>query len=147
LANKRAVLTLLHFFGALCKNPHVVIVVADDDPSINALVREVLANEGYEMHGCFTGAEAVRIMQRLVPDLAIVDMQMEVRDAGLRVLLALRHHPATAHIAVIICSADNAFLRAKHHEIVTYDAEIISKPFDLTHLMATVSRLLAAPQP
>lgn len=126
---------------------HFVIVVADDDPAMNTLVCEVLADEGYEVHRCFTGAEAVGIMQRLYPDLAIVDMQMEVRDAGLRVLQALRQHPATAHMAVIICSADDAFVRAKCHEIASYGAEIISKPFDLAHLVATVDRLLATPHP
>src|SRR5262245_55773732 len=117
---------------------HVVIVVADDDPALNAVVCEMLTDEGYEVHGCFTGEEAVRIMQRLVPDLAIIDMQMEVRDAGLRVLQALRQNPMTARIGVIICSADDAFARAKGHEIAAYDAEIILKPFAIAHLLETV---------
>jgi CheY-like chemotaxis protein len=97
------------------------------------------------MHGCFTGDAATRIIQRLVPDLAIIDMQMEVHDAGLRVLQALRRQPATARMAVIICSADEAFVRAKRQKSATSGAEIIGKPFDLAHLVATVSRLLAVP--
>jgi hypothetical protein len=45
---------------------------------------------------------------------------------------------------MIICSADDAFLRARRDEIGTYGAEIIGKLFDLVHLVATVSWLFAA---
>jgi len=128
-------------------NEHFVIVVADDDPAMNEVLREVLSEEGYDVRCCFTGDAAARITQRIAPDLAIIDMQMEVRDAGLRVLQALRQNPATARIAVIICSADRAFVQAKRQEIATYGAEIIVKPFEITHLVETVSRLLMAPQP
>jgi CheY-like chemotaxis protein len=126
---------------------HFVIVVADDDPAVNEVVHDALCEEGYDVRRCFTGDAAARIIQRVVPDLAIIDMQMEVRDAGLRVLRSLRQDPATARIAVIICSGDSAFLRTQRHELATYGAEIVVKPFDITHLVATVSRLLAAPQP
>jgi CheY-like chemotaxis protein len=128
-------------------NEPFVIVVADDDPLLNALVCEVLADEGYDVRCSFTGAEAMRIIQRVRPDLVITDMQMEVRDAGLQVLQSLRQTPATISVAVIICSADREFLQAKFSEIARYHAEIIAKPFELGHLLATVQRLLATSQP
>ena len=128
-------------------NEPFVIVVADDDPLLNELVCEVLAEAGYDVRCSFTGGEALRIIERVRPDLVIVDMQMEVRDAGLQVLQAVRRSPAMASIAVIICSADQEFLHAQHAELARYAAEIIPKPFELTYLLTTVQRLLAAPHP
>src|SRR6266498_3640074 len=104
-------------------NEPFVIVVADDDPLLNALVCELLADEGYDVRCSFTGAEAMRIIQRIRPDLVITDMQMEVRDAGLQVLQSLRQTPATIAVAVIICYTDREFLQAMSNEIARHHEE------------------------
>ncbi len=121
---------------------HYVIVVADDDSATNALLRAVLSSEGYELRCCFTGAEAERVIRRVIPDVAIVDMQMEVRDAGLRLLKTVRTNPRTANLAVILCSADERFLNDHRDDIDAYGAAIVTKPFELDHLLATVERVL-----
>jgi CheY-like chemotaxis protein len=122
---------------------HFVIVVADDDLATNALLQVVLSSEGYEVLCCFTGAEAERVIQRVIPDVAIVDMQMEVRNAGLRLLKTVRANPRTANLAVILCSADELFLRDHQDDIAAYRAAVVAKPFELEHLLATVEQVLA----
>lgn len=123
---------------------HYVIVVADDDPAINNLLREILSEEGYQVHGCFTREEAARVIQRVVPDVAVIDMQMEARDSGLELLQSLRQHPQTMCLSIIICSADTFCLEQSSDQLLKLGAEIIPKPFDVEHLLQTVKRLLAA---
>jgi CheY-like chemotaxis protein len=126
----------------MAKQAYTVVIV-DDDPFINELLSYLLVEAGYQVLCCFTGAEAARVIRRVVPDVAIVDMQMEVRDAGLQLLKAVRQDPQTAKLGVILCSADNLFLDAHRQEIVTYRGEIMPKPFNLDHLLDTVRQLLA----
>jgi CheY-like chemotaxis protein len=122
---------------------HFVIVVADDDPATNGMLRALLSSEGYEVLCCFTGAEAERVIRRVIPDVAIVDMQMEVRDAGLHLLKTVRANPQTADLAVILCSADELFLIDHRDDIAAYGAAIVPKPFELEHLLAVIEQVLA----
>ncbi len=123
---------------------HYVIVVADDNVAINNFLSDLLHDEGYDVLCCFSGEEAQRIIRRVKPDVAILDMQMEVRDAGLHVLEWLRQHPETAGVSVIICSADVLYLAAKMKLISAYGGEIVYKPFDIPHLLSTIEKLLIA---
>ena len=121
---------------------HYVIVVADDNTLINNFLCDLLCEEGYEVLCCFSGVEALRVIRRVTPDVAILDMQMETHDAGLQVLEQLRQHPETARVAVIVCSADVPFLETKKKDITAYDGEIIYKPFEIPHLLAMIEKLL-----
>ena len=123
---------------------HYVIVIADDDPAINDLLRDILSEEGYQVHCCFTREEAARVIQRIVPDVAVIDMQMEARDAGLVLLQSLRDSPQTMRLSVIICSADEICLQQNSDQITQLGAQILPKPFDVEHLLDTVKLLLAA---
>jgi CheY-like chemotaxis protein len=124
---------------------HYVIVVADDNELINDFLYDLLHEEGYQVLSCFSGEEAQRVIRRVTPDIAILDMQMEERDAGLQVLEYLRQHPETARVSVIICSADVPFLEAKKNDILAYGGEIVYKPFEIPRLLATIEKLLMAP--
>ena len=123
---------------------HYVIVVADDNVLINDFLYDLLHEEGYDVLCCFSGEEAQRVIRRVIPDVAILDMQMETRDAGLQVLEQLRQHPETVRVSVLICSADVPFLDAKKNDITAYGGEIVYKPFEIPHLLATIEKLLMA---
>jgi CheY-like chemotaxis protein len=66
-----------------------LIVVVEDHEQLNALVRDLLVEEGYHGLCCFSGVEAEPIIRQSIPDPALIDMQMEVPDAGFRLLKAL----------------------------------------------------------
>jgi len=123
---------------------HYVIVVADDNALINTFLSDLLQDEGYQVLCCFSGEEALRVIRRVKPDVAILDLQMETRDAGLQVLEHLRQHPETARVSIIICSADVPFLDAKKQDITAYGGEIVYKPFEIPRLLATIEKLLMA---
>ena len=121
---------------------HYVIVVADDDPDLNQLFSMMLSDQGYQVHCCFSGDEAARVIQRIQPDLAVVDMQMETRDAGLKLLESLRQSPQTMRLSVIICSADVIFLDSTNSQIKELGAEVITKPFRIDDFLEIVKQLL-----
>ena len=123
-----------------------IIVVADDDPGINELYSQMLADEGYQVYCCFSGDEAARVIQRIQPDLAVVDMQMETRDAGLRLLQSLRQNPQTMRLSVIICSADAGYLDSTKQHFSELGALVITKPFDIDHFLQNVEKLLMLAQ-
>lgn len=119
-----------------------VIVVAEDDPLINQLLSELLVEEGYNVHCCFNGVEASRVIERVVPDLAIVDLQMETKDAGLVLLKAVRENPQTARLAVLVCSADMVFLEQYSSDLQQLHAEVMPKPFELDRLVERIQAML-----
>jgi two-component system alkaline phosphatase synthesis response regulator PhoP len=121
-----------------------VIVVADDNELIIDFLNDLLQEEGYQVLCCFSGEEALRVIGRVIPDVAILDMQMETHDAGLQVLEHVRQQPETARVSVIICSADVPFLEAKKKDITAYRGEIVYKPFEIPHLLATIEKVLMA---
>jgi CheY-like chemotaxis protein len=121
-----------------------VIVVADDDPLMNLVLQETLLYAGYDVLCCFSGGEAERVIQRVVPDIAIVDMQMECKDAGLRLIETVRQDPRTSALSVVVCSADLLYLDSCRERLAGYGAEIVLKPFELDYLLETVRRMLPA---
>jgi DNA-binding response OmpR family regulator len=82
------------------------IAVVDDDPDLLALVDMVLSMGGYDSMGFRTSMDAGRDMKARQPALAIVDLNLERRGAGLEVIAALRNDPATAHLPIIVWSSD-----------------------------------------
>jgi DNA-binding response OmpR family regulator len=65
------------------------ILVADDEPELNALVCRQLAREGYDVTPAFDGVEALRAFDAARFDLVILDWMLPKLD-GLGVLQALR---------------------------------------------------------
>ncbi len=121
---------------------YAVIVVADDDPSINTIIRMTLEYEGYHVVSCITSAEAWQVAAQMRPDLVITDMHMQVRDAGWQLLDRLRADPTTAGIVVLVCSADIDMLTQRADELRQHGACTMLKPFAIDDLLARVHELL-----
>ena len=58
------------------------ILVVDDDPSILALVAEILRDEGYEVATARNGAEALERVAETVPAVLVTDLMMPVMDGS-----------------------------------------------------------------
>ncbi|MEN9938156.1 MAG: hypothetical protein RLZZ387_4735 [Chloroflexota bacterium] len=119
-----------------------LVLVADDDPAIAGLIRELLADEGYDTVCCHSGTAALNAIDTEQPDLIIVDLQMEQRDSGLRVAAALRGHPGLRHVPVILCSAAVPLLADLGPTLRQLGCVAMPKPFDVMNLLATVEVLL-----
>jgi DNA-binding response OmpR family regulator len=120
------------------------ILLADDDEDILRLLRFNLTAEGFDVVSATNGEEAIHLARTACPDLVVLDVMMPEMD-GLEVLAALKAHPRTCQIPVVLLTAKAT------------DAEVwqgwragadyyITKPFDLDELLRFVDyRLRPAP--
>jgi DNA-binding response OmpR family regulator len=117
-----------------------LILVADDDEDILALVKAVLERSGHEVVGVGDGAEALASVQTRRPDLAVLDVTMPHVD-GLEVLRRLRADAATTTLPVVLLSA-----QAQEADVVrgfaTGASAYVKKPFSPRELAARVAELL-----
>lgn len=85
-------------------NKQPVVLVVDDIPTNNVLIKALLKGKDYEVILAQSGAEALRIAQERVPEIILLDIMMPVMD-GYEVLARLRSNEVTKNIKVIIISA------------------------------------------
>ena len=118
-----------------------LILVADDDEDILALVKAVLERSGHEVVAVTDGAEALATVRTRKPDLAVLDITMPQVD-GLEVLRRLRADAETAALPVVLLSA-----QAQEADIergfLTGASAYIKKPFSPRELVTRVAQLLA----
>jgi chemosensory pili system protein ChpA (sensor histidine kinase/response regulator) len=117
------------------------IAVVDDDRDLLELVDVVLRMGGYDSIRFLTSLDASSGMKDRQPALAIVDLNLERRGAGLEVVEALRNDPATAHIPIIVWSSDRevATIVARR----TLDGVVVRiKPVRPDELLRLITELL-----
>ena len=119
-----------------------VIALVDDDPFIIGLLDDLLSGEGYRTLTITQSAGASAAIARDMPDLVILDLWMETRNAGWSIYHDLRANDATARIPIILCSADVAALREHMTTLTGPDDAAVEKPFNIADILATVARLL-----
>ncbi|MGK3959036.1 response regulator [Sorangium sp. So ce1099] len=114
-----------------------LVVVVDDEPSIQEVVSMILESEGgYEVRCASNGEEALALLDQIAPpDLLVVDIMMPVMD-GWGLLTALRHNEKTARIPVIVSSASS-----KHDATSLGVARVLPKPIDYDAFLAAVDEL------
>jgi DNA-binding response OmpR family regulator len=122
------------------ENGHPVILIADDDPDILALVSFRLERAGYEILQARNGDEAVRVALDRRPDLAILDVMMPLVD-GYEATRRLRQHEETRRMPVILLTA-----RVQEEDIARgFEAgadDYVKKPFSPQELGSRVQAVL-----
>jgi DNA-binding response OmpR family regulator len=81
-----------------------LVLIADDDPDILALVRFRLERDGYEVLSAPDGETALDLAMARTPDLAVLDVMMPRLD-GYEVTRRLREHGPTTTIPIILLTA------------------------------------------
>ena len=120
------------------------ILVVDDDPSILALVAEILQDEGYEVATARNGAEALAQVAEAVPAVLLTDLMMPVMD-GPALVRACRAAPVTAGLPIVVMSAVLPALLDGLAWLGVQDA--IYKPFDMDVLVGIIARLAVGAWP
>lgn len=110
-----------------------VILIVEDDRPLCAMLVDVLTEAGYETRFAFDGEAAWREIQAHPPDLVLSDITMPRLDG---VSLARRLATTAAAIPIILMTAGDGAGAA------AVSAALVSKPFDLTNLLAQVADLL-----
>jgi DNA-binding response OmpR family regulator len=117
-----------------------LVLVADDDEDILALVTTVLERLGHEVMAARDGARALALAEDRRPDLAVLDVSMP-ELSGLEVLRHLRAEASTSDVPVVLLSA-----RAQEADVAlgfeTGADAYVRKPFSPRELSDRVAELL-----
>jgi DNA-binding response OmpR family regulator len=81
-----------------------VVLLAEDDRDIRELISLKLTSAGFSVIAVDDGALALAETQRLIPDLALLDVMMPSLS-GLQVTQAIRADPRTTAVPVILLTA------------------------------------------
>jgi len=108
------------------------ILVVDDDPTVLHTLACALEDEGYATHRSADASAALEIVARHPVDLVLTDVVLPGFD-GVSLVHELRER--AHHMPVIIVSGivDGVELP---------ETPFVSKPFDLSHLLSLVDRML-----
>src|ERR687887_83203 len=117
------------------------ILVADDQADIRELLEITLSKRGHEVLPADSGTRALELAGRVVPDLAIVDVNMPGLE-GTQVTRELRTRKATANVPIMLLTAlsDEADILAG---FAAGADDYVTKPFNPRELAARVEALLA----
>ena len=117
-----------------------LVLVADDEEDIRALVAFRLQRAGYDVITAADGAEALTLATTRLPDLIVLDMMMP-KATGLEVTRSLREQDSTKDIPVILLTA-----RAQETDVASGFAagadDYVKKPFSPMDLQLRVQALL-----
>src|SRR5262249_44315202 len=112
------------------------ILVVDDDPLISDLLVEFCTDLGYEARSVNQSPSALAVALEFKPQLITLDLEMPGMD-GIEVLKALRSHPDTQRIPVVIIS-----VVAKEAGIAPGLVEgLFDKPIKFRNLMQRINGL------
>lgn len=116
------------------------ILLVDDEVDILEFISYNLEKEGYKVYTAQNGAEAIKVAERTLPDLIILDVMMPEMD-GIAACEELRRIPTLRHTMI-------AFLTARgedYSQIAGFEAgadDYITKPVRPKVLVSRVKALL-----
>ncbi|MFA4030151.1 MAG: hypothetical protein GDYSWBUE_001700 [Candidatus Fervidibacterota bacterium] len=121
------------------------IVVADDEPVVRQVIKQMLQSEGYEVIEAENGKEAVDLVMGEKPDLVILDVRMPVMD-GLQACRLIRQleEPMRSVPIIILTAVDTTLGRRVSAELGV--EMYLTKPISPKVLRSKVRELIGPPE-
>ena len=121
------------------------ILIIDDDPAILEMMRMVLEQEGdYRVTTNEMVYENIADIERLQPDLILLDLLMQGREGGWTLLQKLKLHRPTKDIPIVLCTAALADVKEQEAIFTQKSIPILYKPFDVDELLHVVEQVLSS---
>lgn len=114
-----------------------IVLVVDDDASMLDMLAQVLEDAGYQTVQAHDGQEALRRLAEGPVDLVLSDVMMPFVD-GRELARRMAAEEAYRGIPVVLATAGGRQVIEAPSPAVA----VLSKPFDLDHLLATVTQML-----
>jgi CheY-like chemotaxis protein len=117
--------------------PHILLV--DDQPQNLRLLEAVLGPYGYTTSAATSGAEALRAIESVAPDLVLLDVVMPGMT-GYDLCRRMRADDATRFVPIVLMTASH-----DQDKVAGIDAgadDFVFKPFDKQELLARIRSLL-----
>ncbi len=115
----------------------LTVLIVEDDRAMADLVRTYLEHEGYTVEAAETGEEGIEMVQRLKPNLVLLDLMLPQRS-GWETCRAIRARHDVPIIMVTARRAEEDRLRGFSEGIDDY----VVKPFSPRELVARVGAVL-----
>lgn len=116
------------------------VLVVEDEPDIAALIAYQLTREGFRVETAATGPEALKAVNREIPDLVVLD-RMLPGLSGDEVLAQLRSEAATRQLPVLVLTAK----REQEDRISGFELgadDYLTKPFSPRELVLRCQAIL-----
>ncbi|MEW6322948.1 MAG: response regulator [Acidobacteriota bacterium] len=117
------------------------ILILEDDPVQARVYRAALAQTGFDATVLVNGTEAVRALDQLVPDLALLDVNTPGTD-GYEVCRAIRAWEGPDRRVVVIMATAREDTASKLLAFAAGADDYLVKPIDLAELRSRVARWL-----
>jgi signal transduction histidine kinase len=124
---------------ALAQTQRTVLVVEDDE-EIRRFIAGFLRSDGFRVLEASNGEEGITRARSGYPDVVVSDVMMPVMS-GVQMVLALRAHPETSDLPVILLTARNE-MDAALHGLGAGANDYVGKPFRPRELVARVETQL-----
>lgn len=129
--------------GTKCAKVAPTILVINDDQEILTLFEEILREAGYNALLYSSAIRDLAEIERINPDLIIIDYLIGHEDSGWQLLQKLKMRRATATIPIIVCTAATKLLLETSGYLLSKRAIALPKPFDIDELLTAVEQALA----
>lgn len=118
------------------------VLLVDDSELDRDMLSRRLARRGYTVVCATDGAEALAQVERIRPDLVLLDTSLPVVD-GLTVTRTLKGNPATRALPVLILTS-RAMQQDREQALAAGCDDFDTKPVELPRLLGKIEALLAA---
>ena len=121
-----------------------ILLIVDDEEKNIKLLKGMLYSENYQIHEALNGEEALGKIEKIAPDLILLDVMMP-NISGFEVCQVLKRDKKTRSIPVVMVTA----LRENENRLKAMEVgadDFISKPVDKTELLIRVRSLLRIKQ-
>ncbi|HVO33743.1 MAG TPA: response regulator transcription factor [Elusimicrobiota bacterium] len=116
------------------------ILVVEDDPSVERILRQGFLAEGFAVHLARNGKDGMDLARRIQPDLLVLDLGLP-DISGIDVLRVLKRDPGSLHIPLLVITGGDR--ENQELELLQQGADdYVRKPFELRVLMARANNLL-----
>lgn len=116
------------------------ILAGDDSPAILDLLRELLEAEGHRVT-VSTDLLDLPTIKRIHPDVVVLDHMLEDgAGSGWRLMQQIRDDPLTATLPIVVCTGAVHRVRQQASLLDRLGVDVVLKPFDIDHLVATINR-------
>jgi DNA-binding response OmpR family regulator/putative methionine-R-sulfoxide reductase with GAF domain len=113
------------------------ILIADDNPDNLRLLEVRLKDDGFEYIAATDGQQALDIIKKEIPDLALLDVNMPIKD-GFDVLKEMRADIEISHIPVIMITAARMEVEDIQEGLSLGADDYVTKPVDWRELSARI---------
>jgi two-component system response regulator VicR len=119
-----------------------IVVCVEDEPEMIMLIKAILNRKGYDVMGAANGREGLETIERVKPDLVLLDLMMPGMD-GWEVYQKLKANEATQAIPVIIVTAKAQSIDKMLGLHIAKVDDYIAKPFSPQELVESIEKVLA----